>query len=181
MDESIDSIDWPRIAARYALEILPAEEMKAVASALIRRGRWSDDIDALHTAVEPSIFDLGPHFDTVLEEEGVQVPSKDEAAWGLLRLHLQDIVAGLTSPREGLQRVMADVGDAADFHSASTEYVGDSHGMEHLVGFMHHYDDIEDDAHDGRGDPARFARLDKLVLEEAARWIAARDESTKTD
>ncbi len=164
--------DLTVVAARYALGIIPSWELPAVADALLDRG--CDSRAAIELAIlrYPTMADAGPLLERVLEEEGVSRPSVEDAVLTVLRCELDRIARRVVKPREGLERVMKLV-DSQDFHGKARVYVGDSHGLERLVGAYWSYDDLDEMSRGGmlEGHDEARKELDEDVVRRAQEWM----------
>jgi len=85
---------------------------------------------------------------------------------------LDRIARRVVEPRDGLGRVMAVV-DACGLHDRSRVHVGDSHGLERLVGAYWNYDDLDDMSRVGARAHVDQARqeLDDDVVRRAQEWM----------
>ena len=68
-----------------------------------------------------------------LEDLYTDIPSPDNAVWTLLRHHIGRIAYEDVPPRDGL-RFVVGVYDRAHLYGQSQTYVGDSHGIQALIG-----------------------------------------------
>ena len=136
------SQDLRLAAARYVLGDLPSEELARIADALLTEGVYSQAIGELATTRHLVMADAGPLFEQTLRDLNVDTPSREEAVWVLLRYHIGRIAYEDVAPREGLQSVL-DVYHRADLYTQNQTYVGDSHGIEHLIGAYWIYDDLQ--------------------------------------
>jgi len=136
------SQDLRLAAARYVLGDLPSEGLARIADTLLTEGVYSPAIGELATTRHHVMADAGPLFEQTLRDLNVDAPSRDEAVWVLLRHHIGRIAYEDVAPREGLQSVL-DVYRRADLYTQSQTYVGDSHGIEQLIGAYWIYDDLQ--------------------------------------
>ena len=168
-------MDPQRVAAQYRLGVISSDEIKDFASACLDAGQWSAAIDDIVTSAQPIMSDVGPALEQILAEQGVEVPDSEAAIWALLRFYLGDIASGAVPPRAGMQRVMEDVYYAADLYERTDKYVGDSHGLEKLIGNYYAYDDLEERPNevscDGLYGQAAIDALGKHIVEQARDWV----------
>ncbi len=129
--------------------------------------------------VEPALLAALKHY-------GIVVPNKELAVWQLLELHLQGIVSGANDPLDGLKQMMADVYWDYDFHTPTKKWLGDSHGIEHLVGLFWDADDLRDKPEivtcNGKQGKAAWSELKRQIVVEAEKWLVARrgNQATST-
>ena len=136
------SRDLQLAAARYVLGDLSSAELARIADGLLDQGIYSMAIGELATTRHLVMADAGPLFEQALRDLKVEMPSREEAVWVLLRHHIGRIAYEDVAPREGLRSVM-DVYNRAAPQAHCHTYVGDSHGIQQLVGAYWEYDDLE--------------------------------------
>ncbi|ODS56255.1 MAG: hypothetical protein ABS36_07585 [Acidobacteria bacterium SCN 69-37] len=168
----MDASDLQVIAARFVLGTVPSWELPGVAEALLDGGCNSRAVIELATLRHPTMADAGPLLQRLLDEAGVRWPSVDDAVWIVLRCELDRIARRVVEPYDGLGRVMAVV-DACGLHDRSRVHVGDSHGLERLVGAYWDYDDLDDMSRVGAPAHVDQARqeLDDDVVRRAREWM----------
>ncbi len=130
------------LMARYVLGSAKSWELPEIADAFINDGLGTPAIAELATMRNPTMAEAGPLFERVLQERGIQIPSREEAVWMLLRHYLQGIAAGTTMPQEGLGLVMSQTFYPGKLYETSRELVGDSHDLAHLIGAWYEYDEL---------------------------------------
>jgi hypothetical protein len=140
---------------------LPSWELREIADAVLDQGFYSPVIGELATMRHPVMANAGPLFERALQELHTEMPSREDAVWILLRHHIGRIASRDVSPREGL-RFVVDVYYLTDLYDKSREYVGDSHGIQQLIGYFWGYDDLEERprevSFDGDTEPMPFRR-----------------------
>jgi len=161
-------------AARYVMGTLPSWELPKIADAVLDQGFYSPAIGELATTRHPVMADAGPLFERALQELHTELPAPEDAVWILLRHHIGRIAAGDVAPRDGL-RVVLDLYNRADLYNKSREYVGDSHGIQQLIGYFWGYDDLDERprevSFDGRYGADAFQALDQEVVRLAHQWL----------
>ncbi|HEY3043003.1 MAG TPA: hypothetical protein VGJ39_03210 [Vicinamibacterales bacterium] len=122
----------------------------------------------------PVMADVGPLFERALQELHTELPSPEDAVWILLRHHIGRIACREVAPRDGL-RVVVDFYNRAHLYNKSRDYVGDSHGIQQLIGYYWGYGDLEERARevsfDGRYGADAFEALDQEVVRLAHQWL----------
>src|SRR5262249_3572667 len=118
--------------------------------------------------------EAAPVFERVCAECGVSVPTKSEAIDELLRVHLESIASGTRPPREALRDLMQQAYYPHISAEPVREYVGDSRGLEHLIGAYWNYDDLlkrPEVSFQGRHGEAALPLFDEHVRQIARDWL----------
>jgi len=97
-------------------------------------------------------------FDKVVEELGLEIPSRRQAADFLVKRTAAAALADQVSPYEALSRIVCDIYHASNWENLDQGYVGDSLGIERLVGLYWDYDELDQPWACSRGE------LDQEVL-----------------
>lgn len=126
-------------AAIQGIHGLDSIAVRAIVDELTNDGIWDDDFVYIMDA-DPEVNPVPP-FLCALGRLGVSVPSKEDAVWYLIDFHTARIARGDVEPLSGLERMIRDIYWDYDFGAHSTKYLGDSHGIEGLVGLYWSYDD----------------------------------------
>lgn len=166
-------------AARHALGMLNADDMKATIKALCDEGIYLDVfIDALDSGLHPQMEHVLPAFIAALQYSDVAVPSRDEAVWQLIEYHLNRVVSNQDRAWQELERLVTEVNREYDFHTPTRQYLGDSHGIELLLGLCWSADDIRERPNEvtvnGLFGDAAWVELNRLIVVEATRWLCDR-------
>ena len=160
-------------AAQLALGNASAADLKSAASSAVDAGAMTPDLAALATLRDDTLAEAEPLFRRALADLQMSLPSLDEAVWLLLRREVQGIADGSIEAEAGLKRIMVLFYDA-DLHQKSHELVGDSHGIEHLVGLYWELHDIE--AHRTEVDfnrryDGQLRQLSEDAIVRARKWL----------
>jgi hypothetical protein len=157
-------------AARYALGTATSEELVQVADSVLDEGLYLQALGELATLGRPVISEAGPLFENALVEIGLRVPSREEAIATLLRNYVGAIAGATVAPEEGLRRIIQDVYFPADLYGHTKQFVGDSHGLQHLIGCFYTYDDVRE----SEFGEETIKALDQQVVTLAKQWLAER-------
>jgi hypothetical protein len=114
--------------------------LPGIADHFINDGPGTPAIAELATMHNPAMAEAGPLFEQVLRERGVQIPSREEATWILLRCYIQGIADGSIAPQEGLTLVVSEAYYPGNLYETSKELAGDSHDIQHLIEAYYEYD-----------------------------------------
>jgi hypothetical protein len=164
-------------AARYALGVLPGEDIVALARRSVELGRLPGAVCELTTNRDeyPTARELGPLFEGWLAEEGVRVPVREVAVRQVLRGWITRIARSEIAPYDGLSRIMDEIYYGQQLYDETSESVGDSHGIEHLVGDFYGRDDLLDRPDEvscnGKYGTEALVEFDKIVIEHAGDWL----------
>lgn len=168
-------------AAKLAMGKLNADEIKAIIHGMVDEGFYIDDfLDALDTS-RPRLDDVMPGLLAAFSHHEIIVPDREQAVWRLIEHHLKAIAAGESDPLEELAKLIADIYWDYDFPARTKEYLGDSHGIEFLIGAYWEADDLRENA-SGRGPNAgasaeQWAELRNQVFLQSKRWLARRGDA----
>jgi hypothetical protein len=161
-------------AARYSFGHLTTSQMQKLIEGLLSQGIYADEF---LDVVEPEAATrevVGPAFEKALIALGITVPSYEEAVWNILRRHISQIADGQTDALDGLKALIDEVYWSYDFHSKANQYLGDSHGIERLIGLYWEYDEFTptgiDPEHHNHERRIIFA-IEREVVAEAKKWV----------
>jgi len=162
-------IKLEHIAARIAFDKVDADEIQSIVDALLMDGVYSDEFIVIMDAKPPTRADVLPPFKAYLEAEGISVPTKDQAVWQLIAHHVLRITSEAVAPLAGLQDLISEVYHDYDFYTSTRKYIGDSHGIEHLIGlYWEHSDMLETLRGVSRKDAKEF---DELIVQRSREWM----------
>jgi hypothetical protein len=132
------------MAAKIGFGKVNADEIQSTVDSLLTDGIYSDEFIGIMDSKPARLDEVLPSFTTYLQREGISVPTKDQAVWQLIAHHVSRIASGTADPITELQELISDVYWDYDFHTPTREYVGDSHGIEYLIGLYWEYNDMMD-------------------------------------
>jgi hypothetical protein len=163
-------------AARYRLGLQDSESLVSLADTMMAEGRDTPAVIQL-SILEPAVMsDAGPLFERVCEEAGIVIPSKQEAVDELIHFHLKAISSGECKPRLGLETFMRELYRPFIAGELDKEYVGDSRGLEHLIGAYWNYDDLIDRPRevswDGKYGSKAITAWEHSVQQYASDWLS---------
>jgi hypothetical protein len=159
-------------AAKFGFGKLAAHEIKTLIGPLMNEGVWFDEFIVALDSSPPQMDEVLPAFLKVLKKYDIAVPERGAAVWEILKIHISAIASEDIDPLEGLNKMMSDVYWDYDFQVLTKEFIGDSHGIELLIGLYWAYDDLRDESH--RFSCKRKLNIDEIkgeVVKEAKRWI----------
>ena len=160
-------MDLKQTAAFYKLNLVTGEELRTAADQALGERLFSPALADLAFAAGLYLEEYRSMFERVLTELQIPPPSEEEAVWCVLRYYLNEIAEGRILPREGMRRVTREIVD--DYlHSKSKEYLGDTHGLEKLIGAYYSCDDVSGDE---KKKQAEIAAIDLGIIQLAKDWI----------
>ncbi|MBX7246446.1 MAG: hypothetical protein K1X53_13195 [Candidatus Sumerlaeaceae bacterium] len=166
--------DLRHAAVRYRLGLLGTEALVHIADLLLEEGCDSAAAVQLATLESPVMPEVAPLFERACAECGIIVPSMGEAIDEMLRFHVESIASGVRPPREALGDLMSQVYYPHISHESVREFIGDSRGLEQLIGAYWSYDDFlerPDCLFKGRQGEAAIPFFDEHVRELARAWL----------
>ena len=155
------NVDFVLIAARHALGLIESWEVPGIADAALGAGTYSGALAELATLRSPTMADVSPLLERAFRELGTPIPSKDAAAWIILRHSIGQLAIGKTQGRAALQPII-DVCNHAGLAERTIHYLGDSHGIDPFIGAYWEYDETDD-----------TKGLDARVTGAARNWLRA--------
>jgi hypothetical protein len=150
--------------------------LSALGEALLAHGH--DEAVKLAIVDHPTMAEVGPLFEELCAQLGQPIPDIEDAADIVASAILQEIADGSVEPEAGLRQLMEDLyWPHVQSEDEAGAYVGESHGLQHLVGARSGYDDLrerpEELSIDGAFGGAAIPLLDEQVRGYARDWLAA--------
>jgi hypothetical protein len=172
-------LDLKYLAIRYRLGLLKTESLVEIADKLLEEGRDTPSVIQLSILESPIMAEAAPIFEKICAEHKVKIPTKDDAINELLRFQLESIASGAIAPRKGLEAMMREIYHPYFAGEPSKKYVGDSRGMEHLIGAYWNYDDLIERPRqvswNGKYGAEAIASWEESVRQYARDWIQKHD------
>lgn len=163
-------------AARFALGLwVDADQIKAAVESLVDAGVWQEAFLPALVERHPRFDDVLPAFRAALDHHGIVVPDQKTAMRLLIAQHLRDVVATPSDARHQFGRFIDEVYSNGDHDMLDTKYVGDSLGIERLLGLYWSADDLRERPEitvNGQQGPQAWVELNHLIVAEAERWLA---------
>lgn len=162
-------------AAKYIFGRSNIDKMREIINSLVKNGVYYDTFyDVLYP--DNYVIDvIGPAFERSLRSLGITIPDYEGSVWIIIHYYLQRIVSGETDPYEGLYELMLEVYWDYDFYSKTNNYLGDSHGIQDLVGLYWGYDDFMERSAEvslnGKYGDEAVEELKKEIFAEAQKWV----------
>ena len=154
---------------------LNADDIKSTIHGLVDEGFYIDEFLDVLDAWRPRLDDVLPAFLAALNHKGITRPEKEQAVWYLIEFHLASIASETTDSLEELGKLIDDVYWDYDFHTPTREFLGDSHGIEQLIGLYWAADDLlespEDVSFNGKYGNDRWLELKRQIIVEAKKWL----------
>jgi uncharacterized protein (DUF433 family) len=148
-------------------------ELQQAANAALNVGLYSPSLADAAVFLEERLSDISPAFQLALRELHITIPeSREDRCWMLLRYYIGQIANRHVSPHEGLAPLMNDVYFGFGLYEQSTNYVGDSHDIQELVGA--YYDLLErphEVSYNGLYGRAAVDAFDASVVAQCVSWL----------
>ena len=151
------------------LDLLNSDEIYKIADTLLNEGKYSDTINDLWASKDLQTQQ------NLLEkhaiESGAKLLNVEEARKELLKFLLSNITYGHLPPWETMRFIINDVVDNNSLHKNTKKYLGDSMGIEHLIGAFYSTDDYDTDGEN----PIRIkqikTKVDSNLIDQAREWL----------
>lgn len=167
--------DLEKFVVRYRLGLEDTESLIRAANSLLADGHTEPAIIELSLLESPIMTEAAPIFKRACAQLGVKIPDEREAITEVLRGLVEAIASGSLSPRTGLELVMQEVYWPHVSKERDAQYVGDSVGLEHLIGAYWGYDDLtgrpQEVSFDGKYGPKAIAAWEQYVRQQARNWL----------
>ena len=167
--------DLQEFAARYRLGLQDTASLVRAADDLLAEGHAEPAVIELSILESPIMAEAAPVFERACTQVGVTIPNKAEAIDVLLRQHVAAIATGAQPPHEGLQVIMREIYFPNIAGEPCKKQVGDSHGIEHLIGAYWGYDDLmerpQEVSFEGKYGGEAIACWEEFVRRQARDWL----------
>jgi len=130
--------------AFYILGEISSFKMVKLAEQWLAEGHDSMNICILAGETDPNLWVTDPLFHEIMEEFGINKPTKFEAAQIALKYHLQMAVEGEADVLEIGNKIYNDVYHKVWEEDLDNEYVGDGIGIEHICTWLREIWDCQD-------------------------------------
>lgn len=167
--------DLQKFVVRYRLGLEDTESLIQAANNLLADGHTEPAIIELLLLESPIRSEAVPIFERVCAQLGVKIPGEHDAIEEKLCDLLEAIASGALSPRMGLELVMREVYWLHVSKLANKKYVGDSVGLEMLIGAYWGYNDLMERPQEisfaGKYGPEAIAAWEQYVRQQAKDWL----------
>lgn len=158
-----------------ALGKLNADEAKSIINDVVDKGTYLDSFLYVLGPQRPQMDDVLPALLAAFDNFGVVVPDKEQAVWRIIDHHCRVIVAGAVNPLVELSKLIrGDLWDY-DLHKPTKKYLGDSHGIELLIGLYWGADDLREHPDTvtvaGKHGEEAWSELNREIVTECNRWL----------
>ena len=159
-----------------ALGRINADDVKSIINDLVDKGTYLDSFLDVLGPRRPQMDEVLPALLAAFEHFGVIVPDKEQAVWRAIDHHCREIVTGEVNPLVELSKLIREDLWDYDFHKPTKKYLGDSHGIEHLIGLYWAADDLREHPDTvtfaGKQGEEAWSELNKEIVVECNRWLA---------
>ena len=163
-------LDLSELAMKVRLDMIDSAELSRIAEDLALEGHEGAAIEILASS-NPRRDELLALAEKLCEELGSTLPTYEEAINALLRQHALRILHSPT-PEVALSRMVEIVYDRFLTEETDTAYVGDSRGLEHLIGLHWGFDDWKEHYGSQFKIPKKKLSEARMAIREAAEdWL----------
>ncbi len=155
-------MDLKKTIARYKLNLVTGEELRAAADQALEEGLFAPALSDLAFAAGLYLEEYRSMFEKALTELKIPIPSEEEAVWCVLKYYVNGVADGRIQPREGMRRITVEIVNVY-LYRKSKEHLGDSHGLGKLIGAYYSYDDVEKQD--------EIMAIDLEIIQSAKDWI----------
>ena len=162
------------MAARLAFGSVAAEEIWLTVDALLAGGTYSDEFIAIIDTRPPTHAESCHPSWHISNKRGLRCPTEIRRSGRspAITFHRSFLVRfGLLTDL----RLIADVYWDYDFHSPTKKFLGDSHGIEHLIALYWGYDDMKarpaDVSCNGKHGEEGIQEVEKEILKRSEDWL----------
>ncbi len=150
-------------AVRLRARLASADDLFRAADAALDAGLYSPGLAEVALFAEKNLSELTAPYLAAMAELAITIPEDEEGLiWYLLRRYVGEVATGAIGPERGAARVVHEVEHHFHLDQRIRRYVGDSHGLEHIMSLYYAYDDVE---------VKRFAEVDALLVEACREWM----------
>jgi len=154
-------------SAKYSFGLHDSKSIRGVVDEALNEEFYCDEFAEILINNELSLADISSFFEAGLKKFKIKIPNEEEATWILIKNYISEIVVDKSSdPLRCLDSLIQNIYWHYDFHSVAKKYVGDSHGIEKLIGIYFEIDDL-------LGKPGQFIQW----LENKRKLDLAREEA----
>ena len=141
-------MNWKLEAAKLQFGLQHESKLPGVACSALAEGPDSPSLRILAGLDGKDHVEVRTYLEKVLHElEGEKLPTRDEAAWIIVRHLIDAIIDGSIEPHEGIHRLIHNVYNVMDWSASTKKFVGDSIGIEKLYGLCVNFDELSEAKH----------------------------------
>jgi hypothetical protein len=162
------------LAAKFGLGILDPDSIQGAIDNLMDEGIYHDDFLEVMDLKAPRMDQVIQPFLRTLKRLGIEAPEKEEAVWLLIDHHTSRIAMQKVEAIEGLKQLKTDIYKGYNLQTLTKKYVGDSHGIEHLIGLYWGYQEMlerpNEVTYGGMTGSEGIEKIECEIVLEAKRW-----------
>ncbi|MEL6106214.1 MAG: hypothetical protein AAFU85_09260 [Planctomycetota bacterium] len=150
-------------------------EVRDVADRLLNAGVDHDALVTIYLAEPDDGEAIVRAMERFLIACNIRIPDRDTAIWGILEYHIDRIARRSGDPLDRLREMMDAVYYEYDFREKTIQWLGDSHGIHHLVGYFWVRESLMDRPDEvscnGKYGVEGLAELKNEIVEAAKTWL----------
>ncbi|MFZ6672460.1 hypothetical protein [Undibacterium sp. Xuan67W] len=167
----------PEVAiSQYKLGKLSSHAIVSLANSWLNQGIYTDSLNSIFMEENASMAEVGPLFEKAIQELGIEIPSRVEAAKFAAKDTIQKMVSGEIDLMTGANFLYWDIHHEISEDLPDGEYLGSNLGLEYIFCWLREVWDCRDGSMilyhtDLPRDQAEVKFLDH-IKEEAEKWLA---------
>jgi len=170
-----ESMEPKEAAALYVLNKLSSDKIVELANAWILNEVFTDSLNDLCWEKSPEMNIVGPIFEKMIEELGIEPMTRFEAANFVIEKTLTRILDNEIEPEKGACFIYNDVWGEVEQEYPGKKYLGDSLRLEHIFCWLREIWDCRDGSmilyyNDLPRDEAA-KKFEEHLIEEARNWL----------
>lgn len=143
--------------AKYVVGRLDTRDLVEFANDKLSKGVYSDHLLNILDETPQVWVAISNHFEEAVVEMGYEIPSFNNAIWGLVKHHITMISEGNVRPTKQFREMLNDI-EQFSLHKGIKEYVGDNIGISRMYGWYHE-------------DYCSIEETDAGIFEESLKWL----------
>lgn len=163
------------LSARIGFKPVATETVVEIADELLKAGVYDDSLLAVVDAQPKTQEEVIPPFRDFLLRAGIAVPDRDRALWILLAHYIRRIATSANDPFTPLNELINDLYWDYGFDQQPGSYLGESHGIHHLIGHYWLYDYMLDEpqaaTYNGKSGTEAIDELKRVISGDAQLWL----------
>jgi hypothetical protein len=169
----------PELAiSHYMLGKLTSKSIVGLANSWLENGIYTDSLNFILMETNPVMVDVGPLFESVIKELGLEVPTKVEAAKFVAKDTVQKMVSGEIDLMEGANFLYWEIHHEVIDELPDGKYLGSNLGLEHIFCWLREIWDCRDGSmilyHTDMPRKKAEVKFMEHLKEEAVKWLASK-------
>ena len=172
---SLETMEPIEAYARYKCGKLSSDSIVSLANSWLDAGIYAPSLGDLFNIPSPSMSEVGPLFESVMDELNIEKLSRVDSAKLIIKNTLSGIVEGQIDPVEGASFLYWDIHQELTEEMPDKEYLGDNLGLEHVFCWLREIWDCGDGSmilyYADLPRPKAEAKFHEHLVEESAKLL----------